>query len=86
MRIPLPWRQPLDAGRLLLLSTFPYSVRRATPSPTSSPADSMSAPRPNASAWKHRISKVYYRDRTQRCVSRQFTPEDEESRVPSHRR
>ena len=30
MRIPRPWRQPLDAGRLLLLSTFPDSIRRPT--------------------------------------------------------
>ena len=30
MRIPRPWHQPLTAGRLLLLSTFPDSLRRAT--------------------------------------------------------
>ena len=30
MRIPRPWRAPLAAGRLLLLSTFPDSHRRAT--------------------------------------------------------
>ena len=30
MRIPLPWRDPLAAGRLLLLSTFPDSLRRPT--------------------------------------------------------
>ena len=30
MRIPRPWRDPLSAGRLLLLSTFPDSIRRPT--------------------------------------------------------
>ena len=30
MRIPRPWRDPLAAGRLLLLSTFPDSLRRPT--------------------------------------------------------
>ncbi len=30
MRIPRPWRDPLAAGRLLLLSTFADSIRRAT--------------------------------------------------------
>ena len=30
MRIPRPWRDPLAAGRLLLLSTFPDSIRRPT--------------------------------------------------------
>ena len=30
MRIPRPWREPLAAGRLLLLSTFPDSIRRPT--------------------------------------------------------
>ena len=30
MRIPRPWRDPLSAGRLLLLSTFPDSLRRPT--------------------------------------------------------
>ena len=30
MRIPRPWRDPLAAGRLLLLSTFPNSLRRPT--------------------------------------------------------
>ena len=29
MRIPRPWRDPLEAGRLLLLSIFPDSLRRA---------------------------------------------------------
>ena len=29
-RIPRPWRDPLAAGRLLLLSTFPDSIRRTT--------------------------------------------------------
>ena len=30
MRIPRPWHHPLAAGRLLLLSTFPDSLRRPT--------------------------------------------------------
>ena len=30
MRLPRPWRDPLAAGRLLLLSTFPDSLRRPT--------------------------------------------------------
>ncbi len=30
MRIPRPWRDPLAAARLLLLSTFPDSIRRPT--------------------------------------------------------
>ena len=30
MRIPRPWRDPFAAGRLLLLSTFPDSIRRPT--------------------------------------------------------
>ena len=30
MRIPRPWRDPLAAARLLLLSTFADSIRRAT--------------------------------------------------------
>ena len=30
MRIPCPWHHPLAAGRLLLLSTFPDSLRRPT--------------------------------------------------------
>ena len=30
MRIPRPWRDPLAAGRLLLLSTFPGSILRPT--------------------------------------------------------
>ena len=30
MRIPRPWRDPLAAGRLLLLSTFADSIRRPT--------------------------------------------------------
>ena len=30
MRIPRPWRDPLAAGRLLLLSTFPDNLRRPT--------------------------------------------------------
>ncbi|MDE0198237.1 MAG: hypothetical protein OXK78_08590 [Caldilineaceae bacterium] len=30
MRIPRPWRDPLVAGRLLLLSIFPDSLRRPT--------------------------------------------------------
>jgi predicted Rossmann fold nucleotide-binding protein DprA/Smf involved in DNA uptake len=30
MRIPPEWRQPLEAGRLLLLSPFPPAVRRIT--------------------------------------------------------
>ena len=30
MRIPHPWRDPLAAGRLLLLSTFADSIRRPT--------------------------------------------------------
>jgi predicted Rossmann fold nucleotide-binding protein DprA/Smf involved in DNA uptake len=30
MRLPPAWRQPLDAGRLLLLSLFPSSVHRVT--------------------------------------------------------
>lgn len=30
MRVPRAWRQPLDAGRLLLLSIFPDSIRRPT--------------------------------------------------------
>ncbi len=30
MRIPRPWREPLAAGRLLLLSTFLDSIRRPT--------------------------------------------------------
>lgn len=30
MRIPRPWRDPLAAGRLLLLSTLPDSLRRPT--------------------------------------------------------
>ena len=30
MPIPHPWRDPLAAGRLLLLSTFPDSARRPT--------------------------------------------------------
>ena len=30
MRIPHPWRDPLAAGRLLLLSTFADTIRRPT--------------------------------------------------------
>ena len=30
MRIPRPWRDPIAAGRLLLLSTFPDTLRRPT--------------------------------------------------------
>ncbi|MCY4090675.1 MAG: hypothetical protein OXF62_07645 [Caldilineaceae bacterium] len=30
MRVPRAWRQPLDAGRLLLLSIFPDNIRRPT--------------------------------------------------------
>ena len=30
MRIPRPWRDPLAAGRFLLLSTFPDSLRHST--------------------------------------------------------
>ncbi|MCY3992966.1 MAG: hypothetical protein OXF50_17220 [Caldilineaceae bacterium] len=30
MRIPRPWRDPLAASRLLLLSTFPDKLRRPT--------------------------------------------------------
>ena len=48
MRIPRPWRDPLAAGRLLLLSTFPDSLRRPT---------AASAARRNAcvAALAHRI-------------------------------
>ena len=48
MRIPRPWRDPLAAGRLLLLSTFPDSLRRPT---------AASASRRNAcvAALAHRI-------------------------------
>ncbi|MYC95722.1 MAG: hypothetical protein F4X14_12195 [Caldilineaceae bacterium SB0661_bin_32] len=48
MRIPRPWRDPLAAGRLLLLSTFPDSLRRST---------AASASRRNAcvAALAHRI-------------------------------
>ena len=30
MRLPKTWHKPLDDGRLLVLSPFPRSVRRAT--------------------------------------------------------
>ncbi len=48
MRIPRPWRDPLAAGRLLLLSTFPDTFRRPT---------AASAARRNAcvAALAHRI-------------------------------
>ena len=48
VRIPRPWRDPLAAGRLLLLSTFPDSLRRPT---------AASASRRNAcvAALSHRI-------------------------------
>ena len=48
MRIPRPWHHPLAAGRLLLLSTFPDSLRRPT---------AASAARRNAcvAALSHRI-------------------------------
>ena len=48
MRIPRPWRDPLAADRLLLLSTFPDSLRRPT---------AASASRRNAcvAALAHRI-------------------------------
>lgn len=48
MRIPRPWRDPLAAGRLLLFSTFPDSLRRPT---------AASASRRNAcvAALAHRI-------------------------------
>ena len=48
MRIPRPWRDPLAASRLLLLSTFPDSLRRPT---------AASASRRNAcvAALAHRI-------------------------------
>ena len=48
MRIPLPWRDPLVTGRLLLLSTFPDNLRRPT---------AASASRRNAcvAALAHRI-------------------------------
>jgi len=48
MRIPRPWRDPIAAGRLLLLSTFPDSLRRPT---------AASASRRNAcvAALAHRI-------------------------------
>ena len=36
MRIPRPWRDPIGAGRLLLLSTFPDSLRHPTAASSSS--------------------------------------------------
>ena len=48
MRIPRPWRAPLAAGRLLILSTFADGVRR----PTAAAADRRNA---CAAALAHRI-------------------------------
>ena len=56
MRIPRPWRDPLAAGRLLLLSTFADSIRRPTAA-TAAPQPPASPPMPPQSPMSISIGR-----------------------------